>query len=129
MGMRAINRECSRVMQPGVWFTTGFAVLLLTSVPIHYWCLLAESWVGFPPEEYIVNFRLIQALVVCYLVWFVLVRTKRIGVHTGHGLVLATFGLHAKMNAALALVVLGTRDIPRVGRIYAPPSFVFSDFW
>ena len=127
--MRAIHRECRRVLQPGVWFTLVFVILLLTSVPMHFWCLFAESWVGRPPEEYIANFRLIQGLVIVYLVWFALVHTDRIGIHTGHGLVLATFGLHAKINATIAIIVLGTRPIPQVGKSYPMPRLLYSDFW
>ncbi len=94
--MRTIHRECRRALQPGVWFTLVFVLQILVSVRT-YW---SWTWAGVFNIDLlpvIANLRMVQGLLVGYVVWYVLVRQRVVAPETGHGLVLAAFGAHCRI--------------------------------
>ncbi|MHC4669822.1 MAG: hypothetical protein ACYTFD_15610 [Planctomycetota bacterium] len=55
------------------------------------------------PSRFVTNLRLVQGLAVGYVIWFLLVFQRRLAPETGQGLVLASFGVHCRVLADLAM--------------------------
>ena len=110
--MRAINRECRRVLQPGVWFTLVFVLQILVAVRA-YWSWTWPGMFGIDPRLAIANLRLVQGLLIGYMLWYVLVRRRLLAPETGHGLVLAAFGVHCRITADIVTHCLEWNRVPR----------------
>ena len=64
--------------------------------------LLSFQGSAIDPNRVIINIRLVQLLYVAVAVWLVLLSRRRITSNSGHGLVLASFGLHARLLSEFA---------------------------
>jgi len=84
-------------------FVVMIVALSLGATWIYFKFMLLSYWdSAIDPHRVILNLRLVQLLYVAVAGWLVLLSRRLITSNSGHGLVLASFGLHARLLSEFA---------------------------